>query len=180
MWTLAVFSLCLVSTVLCLDSNEIRSSREITTDPEPTSIPSEIFTVNVSVHNNVRRRQKSPECTNQQENGCQSSKKRRRQRKKPSLDDTVTENGQKRRRNCLRSGDCGEGWCCVQYNGGRRCQKVLQESEMCLLGARPKSKTRRFLERCPCTAGLNCLRMPGSLKGQGECRVQENEGGNPH
>ncbi|TTM20207.1 Dickkopf-related protein 4 [Bagarius yarrelli] len=173
MWTLAGFVLCLTSVVLCLDSNEIRSSREIITDPEPTLIPSENLTVNVSIHNNVRRRPKNPECTNQRGNRCQVTKRRRVRKKKPLLDDTVTEKGP-RRRKCVRSRDCGEGWCCVQYRGGRRCQRILQEGEMCLLGGRPKSKSHRFLERCDCTTGLSCLPMPTSLKGQGQCNVHDN------
>ncbi|XP_060786994.1 uncharacterized protein LOC132892698 [Neoarius graeffei] len=180
MWTLAVFTLCFfTSAVLCLDSNEIRSSREMITDPEPTVMPSEKVTVNVSIHNNVRRRQQNTECTNQQGNGCRGSKKRRGRKRKPSLDDTVTEKGVKRSK-CVRSRDCGEGWCCVQYPGGGRCQRVLQEGEMCLLGGRPKSKSRRRLERCDCTAGLNCLPKPGNPKGQGECRVHEKEPDTPH
>ncbi|KAG7332020.1 hypothetical protein KOW79_003854 [Hemibagrus wyckioides] len=170
MWTLAVLALCLASAVLCLDSNEIRSSREIVTDPEPTVMPPENFTVNVSVLNNVRQRQKSPECPNQQGHVCQqTSQKRRARKKRPSLDDTV--GGREARRNqCVRSRDCGEGFCCIQYAGVRRCQRVLQEGEMCLL-VRPKSKSRRRLSRCSCMEGLNCLPMSGGFKGQGECRV---------
>ncbi|KAF7694892.1 dickkopf-related protein 4-like [Silurus meridionalis] len=178
MWTLAVFAMCLVPAVLCLDSNEIRSSREIVTDSEPTVMTSEKVTVNVSVHNNVRRRQHNPECTSQWENGCEASKKRRGRKRRPVSDDTVTEKGIKRSK-CVRSRDCGEGWCCVQYPGGGRCQRVLQEGEMCLLGGRPKSKSRRRLERCDCMAGLNCLSKPGSLKGQGECHVYDRERDTP-
>ncbi|KAK3540258.1 hypothetical protein QTP70_029342 [Hemibagrus guttatus] len=155
MWTLAVFALCLTSAVLCLDSNEIRSSREIITDSEPTVMPSENSRANLSVLNNVRPRQKSPECTNQQV-GTEA-----------------------RRNQCVRSFDCGEGWCCVQYAGGRRCQRVLQEGEMCRL-VQPKSKSQRRLSRCSCMAGLSCLPMPGGLKGQGECRVHEKETDTPH
>ncbi|KAK3566033.1 hypothetical protein QTP86_024581 [Hemibagrus guttatus] len=180
MWTLAVFALCLTSAVLCLDSNEIRSSREIITDSEPTVMPSENSRANLSVLNNVRPRQKSPECANQQGNGCQTSKKRRARKNKPSLDDTVSGRGTEARRNqCVRSFDCGEGWCCVQYAGGRRCQRVLQEGEMCRL-VQPKSKSQRRLSRCSCMAGLSCLPMPGGLKGQGECRVHEKETDTPH
>ncbi|XP_026801670.2 dickkopf-related protein 2-like [Pangasianodon hypophthalmus] len=168
MWTLAVFALGLTSAVLCLDSNEIRSSREMITDSEPTVMVSEKVTVNVSVHNNVRQRQQNRECTNQQENGCQGSKKR------PGHKRAEKATGAKRRK-CVRSRDCGEGWCCLQYPGGRRCQRVLQEGEMCLLGGRPKPTSRRRLARCGCTAGLNCLPKPGSLKGQGECSVDENQ-----
>ncbi|XP_017323532.1 dickkopf-related protein 4 [Ictalurus punctatus] len=183
MWTPAVFALCLTSAVLCLDSNEIRSSREIITDPEPlftrntTAMPSEKVTVNVSVHNNVRRRQQNPECTNQQGNRCKGTKKRQGRKNKP--DDTATEKGAKRGE-CVRSRDCEEGWCCVQFPSGGRCQRVPQEGEMCTLGGPPKSKSRRIFKRCACTAGLNCLRKPGSPKGQGECGVHGREQDNPH
>ncbi|KAF4070459.1 hypothetical protein AMELA_G00285610 [Ameiurus melas] len=124
MWTPAVFALCLTSAVLCLDSNEIRSSREIITDPEPV----------------------------------------------PGAKRTA----------CVRSRDCGEGWCCVQSPSGGRCQRVPQEGEMCILGGPPKSKSRRIFNRCACKAGLSCLRKPGALKGQGECSVHGREAYTPH
>ncbi|KAM9475907.1 uncharacterized protein Hap1MRO34_011627 [Clarias gariepinus] len=176
MWKLAALTLCLTSAALCLDSNEIRSSREMVTDSEPTMLPSEKVTVNMSVHNNVRRRQQNPQCTNHQGNECRGQKKRRNHKKKSGHGEVASERGANsgsKRSKCVRSRDCGEGWCCVQYVGGGRCQRVLQKGEMCLLGGRPKPQSRRRMERCDCTSGLTCLSKPDSLKGQGECSVNE-------
>ncbi|XP_062854746.1 dickkopf-related protein 4-like [Trichomycterus rosablanca] len=159
-------ALALASVVLCLDSNEIRSSREIITDSQQTAMPAVRETVDVNVHNVVRRRQQA-NCTQKHEKGCRGSRKRQRHGKASStaLPEVV------RRHECLKSRDCEEGWCCVHYPSGRRCQRLLQKGDVCLLGGKPKSKSRIHLERCGCGAGLQCRWQVGNRQGQGVCHV---------
>ncbi|XP_007229434.2 dickkopf-related protein 4-like [Astyanax mexicanus] len=173
MWTLfcALF-LAVTSAVHCLDSNIIRSSKEIMDSPQ-TAPTSQRETVDVSAHNTMRRRQNRQdrvECSLEQVNECRGSKKRPSQSGKIKLSpvDTsrskVPEMGE-----CLRSRDCEEGLCCAQYLTGRRCQRIPKEGEVCLL--RGRSKKRRNLDRCDCEAKLHCRAQKQSVRGQGVCHA---------
>uniref|UniRef100_A0A4W4FKC4 Dickkopf N-terminal cysteine-rich domain-containing protein n=1 Tax=Electrophorus electricus TaxID=8005 RepID=A0A4W4FKC4_ELEEL len=55
---------------------------------------------------------------------------------------------------CLRSRDCAAGLCCVLYQRSRRCQRIPQEDQFCLLPGR--NKARRELGLCDCRPGLHC------------------------
>ncbi|XP_017538089.1 dickkopf-related protein 4-like [Pygocentrus nattereri] len=173
MWTLLCALLLAVSSVVSsLDSNIIRSSREIMDTPQ-TAPPSQRDTVDVSAHNIMRRRQEKQggvDCSLEQLKECRGSKKRQCQGGKirPSVEDAcrgkVPEMGV-----CLRSRDCEDGLCCAQYLTGRRCQRIPKEGEVCFL--RGRHKTRRNLDRCDCGAGLRCRPQTSSLRGQGVCHI---------
>ncbi|XP_072537243.1 uncharacterized protein [Salminus brasiliensis] len=174
MWTpLVALLLAVTSAVHCLDSNIIRSSKEIM-EPEQTAPTSQRDTVDVSAHNTMRRRQdrqgRQVECSLEQVNECRGSKRRQRGGGKIKLSpedagrSKVPEMGE-----CLRSRDCEEGLCCAQYLTGRRCQRIPTQGEVCLL--RGRSKTRRNLDRCDCGPGLHCRPEIQSVRGQGVCHA---------
>ncbi|XP_066500411.1 dickkopf-related protein 4-like [Hoplias malabaricus] len=172
MWTL-LFSLllALTSAVNSLDSNIIRSSKEIT-EPQ-TEPPSQRDTVDVSAHNIMRPRQErngGVRCSVDKANECRSPNKRQRQggKVRPSPVDAgrgkVPEMGE-----CVRSRDCEEGLCCAKYLTGLRCQRIPKKGEVCLL--RGRSKTRRTLDRCDCAPGLHCRSTEQGPVGQGLCNI---------
>ncbi|KAI4884267.1 hypothetical protein NFI96_014351 [Prochilodus magdalenae] len=172
MWTLLCALLLAVTSVSSLNSNIIRSSKEIM-DTEQTAAPSQWDTVDVSAHNIMRQRQDKQgggDCPPQQVNECRGSKRRQRQGGKIRLSPEdagrrkVPEMGE-----CLRSRDCEEGLCCAQYLIGRRCQRIPGEGEVCFL--RGRSKTRRNLGRCDCEAGLHCRAQASARRGQGVCNI---------
>uniref|UniRef100_A0A8C5B2H5 Dickkopf-related protein 1/2/4 C-terminal subdomain 1 domain-containing protein n=1 Tax=Gadus morhua TaxID=8049 RepID=A0A8C5B2H5_GADMO len=74
---------------------------------------------------------------------------------------------------CVRSGDCQPGFCCVRYLTAKRCQRVPLEGDACLLPGR--SKRRRNLERCSCGQGLYCSpagpTVSGAAKKQGSQKL---------
>ncbi|XP_076846481.1 uncharacterized protein LOC143491408 isoform X2 [Brachyhypopomus gauderio] len=170
MWTLIVTLLLWVTSATSgLESNIIRSSKEITDSPQEVKLP----TVDVSILNTMKRRQHrrdGPECTLEQVNRCKGTKKRQRHGGKTGLspEDASQEKVQERGE-CLRSSDCAEGMCCVLYRRTRRCQRIPREDEFCLLPGRRKA--RRELGLCDCRPGLHCRHQTNSSNVFGVCQV---------
>ncbi|KAF4109703.1 dickkopf-related protein 4-like [Onychostoma macrolepis] len=171
-----MFWLSVVSAVQCLDSNIIRSSREMTNSQESV-LHLQSDTV-VNSHNSVRRtsavqgiRTASPpaqDCTAAQATECKGSKKKQRNAAKTKVQLDVRGSQKAPEMSpCVRSRDCEEGLCCALYLTGRRCQRVPALGEVCLL--RGRAKFRRRLERCDCDKNLLCRAQPHSPRGQGVC-----------
>ncbi|XP_043103101.1 dickkopf-related protein 4-like [Puntigrus tetrazona] len=171
-----MFWLSVVSAGRCLDSNIIRSSREMTNSQESV-LHLQSGTV-LNSHNSVRRssgaqgiRDASPparDCAAAQATECRGSKKKQRNAAKTKVQLDVR-GGQKapEMSPCVRSRDCEEGLCCALYLTGRRCQRVPALGEVCLL--RGRAKFRRRLERCDCDKDLLCRALPHSPRGHGVC-----------
>ncbi|XP_016136714.1 dickkopf-related protein 4-like [Sinocyclocheilus grahami] len=174
-----IFCLSVVSAVQCLDSNIIRSSREMTNSQESV-LHLQSDTV-ANSHNSVRRtsavqgiRDASPpaqDCSTAQATECKGSKKKQRNAAKTKIQLDVR-GSQKvpEMFPCVRSRDCDEGMCCALYLTGKRCQRVPVMGEVCLL--RGRAKLRRRLERCDCEKSLQCRTQPDSLRGQGVCQPE--------
>ncbi|KAM4576015.1 dickkopf-related protein 4 [Odontesthes bonariensis] len=147
---------------LALDSNTIRSSKEVT-QPEaepPTG----------GCSNRAQRRPASDRHVVRQTN-------RHVDRQTDGLNRTKAPEMS----SCVRSGDCAAGLCCVRYLTGKRCQRIPEEGEACLL--RGPTKLRRNLGRCDCAAGLSCAAAaaaegaePGKNKRQGVCLPRPRQG----
>ncbi|KAK1787036.1 hypothetical protein P4O66_017404 [Electrophorus voltai] len=166
MWTLVVTLLLSVTSAGSgLETNIIRSSKEVV-DSQEVRLP----TVDVSLLNTMKRRQyrrDGPECTLEQVNRCKGSKKRQRGKTGQLPEDTNKDKVQERGE-CLRSRDCAAGLCCVLYQRSRRCQRIPQEDQFCLLPGR--NKARRELGLCDCRPGLHCRPQNSSSNVYGVCQ----------
>ncbi|CAL8343838.1 unnamed protein product [Lota lota] len=144
---------------VCLNSNGIRSSKEILESLEQKE----------GCSNRSRRRGTS---TQDREADKQAERQADRQ-----ADSKITV-GNRTRGSCVRSGDCQPGFCCVRYLTAKRCQRIPLEGDACLLPGR--SKRRRNLERCNCGQGLYCSpagpTVPGAAKKQGVCLSRPGQG----
>ncbi|XP_071771257.1 uncharacterized protein LOC139924183 [Centroberyx gerrardi] len=191
-----------LASCLALDSNTIRSSKETLENSQQ-----QVRSHGDPVQRGVRRRTQTtfnshqrptpcstPDCYIPAKGGCSN----RAQRRGPSPQDRQTDRHTERDRqadrqtdtgdfnrtkapemsSCVRSGDCAAGLCCVRYLTGKRCQRIPEEGEACLL--RGTSKRRRNLERCDCGPGLSCsasgrAELP-KAKGQGVCLPRQRQG----
>ncbi|KAK9970293.1 hypothetical protein ABG768_026247 [Culter alburnus] len=171
---IVMFWLSVISAVQCLDSNIIRSSREMTNSQESVLHLRSDEVANS--HNSVRRTSglqgetlpPVQDCTAAQATDCEVSKKKQHNAAKTK----VQLDGQGSQKvpemsPCVRSRDCEEGLCCALYLTGRRCQRVPALGEVCLL--RGRAKFRRRLDRCDCEKNLYCRAQPDSPRGQGVC-----------
>ncbi|XP_014823979.1 PREDICTED: dickkopf-related protein 1-like [Poecilia mexicana] len=154
MWIYRSFLCASLVCGLALDSNTIRSSKEVVL-----------------------------QSAEQQRGGCSNRAQRRhsntnrqldRQQVKDRITDSFNRTKAPEMSSCVRSGDCAAGLCCVRYLTGKRCQRIPLEGEACLL--RGATKRRRNLGRCDCAAGLACAAAGGadqtSSKRQGVCVVR--------
>ncbi|XP_042278514.1 uncharacterized protein LOC121904710 [Thunnus maccoyii] len=127
--------------------------------------------------NRARRRQSS------QDRQADRQADRQRDRETDSQSDTGSFNRTKapEMSSCVRSGDCAAGLCCVRYLTGKRCQRIPEEGEACLLRG---SKMRRNLGRCDCGEGLTCTAASraelSKAKGQGVCLPNQEQGRTRH
>ncbi|KAI1900921.1 hypothetical protein AGOR_G00054810 [Albula goreensis] len=95
-----------------------------------------------------------------------------RDRQSP-LDNRRKQRGQERDK-CVRSRDCGEGLCCTRYLEEKRCQRIPNEGEVCLL--RGRSKGPRAIGRCDCAHGFSCRPLSESYNSHGVCQPSEKQG----
>lgn len=178
---------------LALDSNTIRSSREMAGQSSELLDRSHGDQVerstrrrtdaNSSSHRESPSSCSSADCFASQSTECSNRAQRRpsgqaeRQRDQLEVEQRGNTDGFNRTKapemsGCVRSGDCAAGLCCVRYLTGKRCQRIPVEGEACLL--RGFNKQRRKLGRCDCDAGLSCAAVnrsdSGKNKGQGVCR----------
>ncbi|KAJ3604706.1 hypothetical protein NHX12_029446 [Muraenolepis orangiensis] len=149
MWrmVLAVALTCSLGTTMGLNSNGIRSSKEVLENLEQApSLP----------------RGNTPESgAGVTPTGAQRPGQRTCSTAKCSNAEPVASS-------CVRSGDCQQGFCCVRYLTAKRCQRIPLEGDACLLPGR--SKRRRNLERCSCGQGFYCSPAgPAGDKKQGVC-----------
>lgn len=180
MWTPTIIFLLMTShcVVRCLNSNVIRSSKEVT-DPED-QVHSQ-SSMDTEVHNskNVRRRieissnrhnsRSAPESETCRDQSQRKSKSSSRHQAAPADNENkerVSERGP-----CVRSGDCETGLCCVRDGRGKSCQRIPMEDEVCFLRGRSKVR-RRKLDRCDCGHGLTC-RWTNIHRGLGVCRPKQ-------
>ncbi|XP_071369871.1 uncharacterized protein [Centroberyx affinis] len=144
--------------------------------PTPCSTPDCYTPTKGGCSNRAQRRGPSPQ-------DRQTDRHRERDRQADRQADRQTDTGDFNRTkapemsSCVRSGDCAAGLCCVRYLTGKRCQRIPEEGEACLL--RGTSKRRRNLERCDCGPGLSCsasgrAELP-KAKGQGVCLPRQRQ-----
>ncbi|CAK6980386.1 uncharacterized protein LOC121904710 [Scomber scombrus] len=177
---------------LALDSNTIRSSKELPNSSE-RPVRSRGDPVDQPVQRPATPACSSPDCSTPAVTDTQGECNNRARRRPSSRDrkmdvqldrqvdrqsDTRSFNRTKgpEMSSCVRSGDCAAGLCCVRYLTGKRCQRIPEEGEACLLRG---SKIRRNLGRCECGKGLGCTAdSQGGLskaKGQGVCLPRQNQ-----
>ncbi|CAL8333502.1 unnamed protein product [Arctogadus glacialis] len=180
---------------VCLNSNGIRTSKEILesleqTDALPSSNTSDTSGTTLTLAQNPPRTCSTPGCRPPEKEGCSNRSQRRgtstqdreadRQGDRQANRQTDSEItvGNRTRGSCVRSGDCQPGFCCVRYLTAKRCQRVPLEGDACLLPGR--SKRRRNLERCSCGQGLYCSpagpTVSGAAKKQGVCLNRPGQG----
>ncbi|KAM6892523.1 uncharacterized protein FYW49_020655 [Xenentodon cancila] len=162
MWMLRSFLCVSLVCGLALDSNTIRSSKEVT-----------------------------PQTPQPPRGGCSNRAQRRptptdrpvERQPEPDTDEQADGEGFNKTKalemaSCVRSGDCATGLCCVRYLTGKRCQRIPVEGEACLL--RGPTKLKRNLGRCDCAAGLTCTAAgraeAGKNKRQGVCTPRDLQG----
>ncbi|XP_046904565.1 dickkopf-related protein 4-like [Hypomesus transpacificus] len=156
------------------DSNVIRSSKEVT---DPVDQQRSQSGSDSEVHNSGNARRRVDTSSNRhssrsalERETCRNKSKRNRTSIRhptsPENKEKVPERGP-----CVRSGDCGEGLCCVRDGRGKSCQRIPVEGEACLLRGRSKVR-RRNLERCDCGHGLACRGNENS-RGLGVCRPKQ-------
>ncbi|KAM9858470.1 uncharacterized protein ACBR49_020474 [Aulostomus maculatus] len=162
-----------VTCALALDSNTIRASKDATLRRSKQSVRSHGNLVDQAGHHQMER----SGCSNQAQRRLSSSD-RHRDGAPDRRSDITSFNRTKgpEMSNCVRSGDCASGLCCVRYLMGKRCQRIPVEGEACLL--RGSTKLRRKLGRCDCGAGLSCVAVSqpelGRAKRQGVCTSHRN------
>nr|XP_046242486.1 dickkopf-related protein 4-like [Scatophagus argus] len=199
MWMWRSFLCVSVVCGLALDSNTIRSSKEVMLHSSELPDGSHGSQVERPVRRQTETKFNShrestpacstPDCYVPERWGCSNRAQRRPSSQDRQMDrhgDTETDiqsntGGFNRTKapemsSCVRSGDCAAGLCCVRYLTGKRCQRIPVEGEACLL--RGSTKLRRKLGRCDCDAGLSCTAVSrsGKSKGQGVCRPRQTQG----
>ncbi|KAJ7993788.1 hypothetical protein DPEC_G00258350 [Dallia pectoralis] len=157
-----------------LESNVIRSSKEVVDISEQVHPHSGTVAVQNNVHARRQAHNTRPLCPDQEcglssKNNCNRPQKNNQNMEiLPPADDEKDIRKVAEMAMCVRSGDCEAGLCCVRYLTGKRCQRIPNKGDVCLLQGR--SKLRRNLERCSCAQGLTCRAQATSPKGQGVCQ----------
>ncbi|KAJ8386034.1 hypothetical protein AAFF_G00178550 [Aldrovandia affinis] len=100
-------------------------------------------------------------CTRPKKGGSDTNKNRQ-----TPLDNRRKQKGQERDK-CVRSGDCREGLCCTRYLEDKKCQRIPEEGDVCLLG---RLKRHRAVGRCDCGRGLSCRPRSESYNSPGVCQ----------
>ncbi|KAK2901574.1 hypothetical protein Q8A73_011320 [Channa argus] len=183
-------SLLCVSVVwgLALDSNTIRSSKEMQHSSEQLggSHGDQVEPAGRRRTETNSNRQAAPSCTTPDcfsppTGRCSNRAQRRESSQERQVDretetqgdtDSFNKTNATEMSTCVRSKDCAAGLCCARYLTGKRCQRIPEEGEACLL--RSPTKRRRNLGRCDCGEGLICAAISvgesAKNKGQGACQ----------
>ncbi|KAK2838190.1 hypothetical protein Q5P01_015402 [Channa striata] len=173
---------------LALDSNTIRSSKEMQHSSEQLSgsngdqvEPAGRHQTETNSNRQAASPCTTPECLIPPKGRCSNRAQRRPSSQERQVDravdreadtDSFNKTNAAEMSSCVRSNDCAAGLCCARYLTGKRCQRIPGEGEACLL--RGSTKRRRNLGRCDCGEGLVCSAVSGAesgkAKGQGVCR----------